>query len=95
MVPPAARGATLLELLVALLLIEAAGVIALHAALRLGVTHRGSREATVADLGRAEAVALRLADSTCRSSGPPWAGPVVLAPATGRPARTVLVRCGR
>jgi Tfp pilus assembly protein FimT len=89
------RGATLLELLVALLLLEIAGVLALQAALTLGRIHRRSHTAAATDFARATAVARGLADPTCRSSPVPWAAPVLLPAAAGRPAQLVLVRCGR
>lgn len=90
-----ARGATLAEMIVALLVLEVAGLLALSAALQIGrVRERLDRGAAV-DLARLDTLALHATDSSCRNAAAPRAESIALAAAIGRPLQVALVSCGR
>lgn len=89
------RGTTLIELIVALLLLEFAGLIAVTAALQVGRTRTRLQQGAAFDLARLDTVALIGADSSCRRAVVPTALQVVLPPGRGRPALDTRVGCGR
>lgn len=89
------RGATLIELIVALLLLEFAGLIAVTAALQVGRTRIRLAEGAAFDLARLDTLATIEADSVCRTTTAPTAVQVILPAGNGRPAFDARVRCGR
>lgn len=88
------RGTTLIELIVALLLLEFAGLIAVTAALQVGRTRTRLNQGAATDLGRLDTLAQVAADSACRHAAQPTAFLVMLPAAQGRPAFQARVRCG-
>lgn len=92
----AARGGTsLVELLVALVLLGIAGVWVLGAALAVTRLDRQARSRSRTDLGRRDTLAALTAAPDCRSGDTPRATAVVLPADSGRPALTTTIRCGR
>ncbi len=88
-------GTTLIELIVALLILEFAGLIAVTAALQVGRTRIHLQEGAAFDLARLDTVALVAADSACRDAAVPTAVHVVLPSGIGRPIVDARVRCGQ
>ncbi|MBK6494734.1 MAG: hypothetical protein IPO52_03230 [Gemmatimonadetes bacterium] len=89
------RGASLLELLVALLLLELVGLGALSAALTADRIGRRLGLASQTDAERWSRLRASAVDPGCDDSLPPRLGSVDWPAATDRPAATVLVRCGQ
>jgi len=89
------RGTSLIELIVALLLLEFAGLIAVTAALQVGRSRVRLQEGTAFDLARLDTLALVETDSACLSAPTPTVVRVVLPGGRGRPAFDTRARCGR
>lgn len=95
MYPTPTRGVTLVELIVALLVLELAGLIAVTAALQVGRTHGRLAQGVALDLARLDTLTARQTDSACRAAPAPAAVPLLLPAGRGRPALATSVRCGR
>ncbi len=89
------RGTSLLELLVALTLVELAAGAWLASALTTARLDRASRIRAATDLARHDSVAIRAAAPACRGAATPGSARVVLPASPGRPPLVVLLRCGR
>lgn len=89
------HGVSLVELLVALLLLELAGAAALTTALTTHRLNRTIATGTVTDIHRWTAVRAAEADSGCRNTSTPRAVSFPLAATASRPALAITLRCGR
>ncbi len=89
------RGASLLELLVALLLLELVGLGALSAALTADRIGRRLGLARQTDAERWSRYRASEVDPSCDDSLAPRLGTVSWPAVSGRPAATLSVRCGR
>lgn len=87
-------GVSLVELLVALLLLELAGAAALTTAFTTHRLNRSIAAGTTTDLERWSLVRAAEADSSCRNSPIPVARSFPLVATSSRPALTVTLRCG-
>jgi Tfp pilus assembly protein PilV len=94
MPPPTPRGASLIELLITVMLVELA-VLGLTAAV-LTASRAGRRldEGRRVDLARRETVARATADSGCRAAAAPTAVELLLPATPFRPSINVTLRCG-
>ncbi len=88
-------GTSLIELIVALLLLEFAGMIAVTAALQVGRTRIRLAEGAAFDLARLDSLAQVEVDSGCRAAAVPTAVHVILPSGHGRPALDAGVGCGQ
>lgn len=89
------RGATLLELLVALLLLELIGLSALSAALTADRIGRRLGLATQTDTERWARLRAAEVDAGCADTMPPRLGAVAWTAAPDRPAASIAIRCGQ
>jgi Tfp pilus assembly protein PilV len=94
MPPPTLRGASLIELLITLLLVETAAVGLTAAVLTASRAGRRLDEGRQVDLARREAVARAMADSGCRAAAAPAAIELLLPATPSRPPILVTLRCG-
>jgi hypothetical protein len=92
---PRCAGTTLTELLVALLLLELAGLGALAAALTADRIGRHVGLAARTDVERWTALRAAEVAPSCADSGAPRTGSVSWPGNAARPAVTVVIRCGR
>ncbi len=88
------QGISLVELLIALVLLEIAAVAALHSAIQLKRTSRALSARAATDHARMAAIRNAAADSSCRQFPVSSFRTVTLPAAEGRGELTVLVRCG-
>ena len=88
------RGISLVELLIALLLLELAATATLHGVLLVQRQRRATLAHIRTDHARLAAIRDASADPTCLQSPVTDYRTLVLPPAVGRDALTVLVRCG-
>lgn len=93
--PDTSRGTSLVELLVALVLLALATASWLTAFLAASRFDRLAAGRAAADLARRDSVLLSAARPGCRAAAVPGSAIVVLPAAPGRPARTASHRCGR
>lgn len=89
------RGESLLELLVALILLEVAGTAALATALTVERVNRGSTSGAATDRSRWELYRAMESASSCHDTLAARLLPLFLPPTANRPAFPVMVRCGR
>ena len=87
-------GISLVELLVALLLLELAATATLHGLLLVQRQRRATRARASTDHARLAAIRDAKADPTCLQFPVSSFNTLVLPPAEGRGELTVLVRCG-
>jgi Tfp pilus assembly protein PilX len=93
--PRARAGTSLIELLVALVLLDLLAIGTLHSVL---TTHRIARTVAAGaavDIARLGQVRAASSDPACRSAPSPTLRTLSLAGGPTRPANTVVVRCGR
>lgn len=88
------RGESLIELLVALVLLEIAGAAALAAALTAERLERRIDRGSADDVSRWEAYRARELEPSCRSAAEPDTGQEVFVATPERPALALVVRCG-
>lgn len=93
--PTPRRGASLVELIGALVVLELTGLLAMTAALAVGRGQRHADRVGRLDIARLDSVATAQAAPACRNSPTARAQPVTLPSGPGRPALTVSIRCGR
>ena len=91
---PTPRGASLLELLITVVLVEMAVLGLTAAVLAAGRAGRRLDQGRQVDLARRETVARATADSGCRAAAAPAAVELRLPATASRPAITVSLRCG-
>ncbi len=89
------RGESLVELIVALVLLELAGTFALAAALSIERVGRRAAAGAVQDRTRWESYRAAEVAPACAGATTPTAVPFQLPAGPGRPATTALLRCGR
>lgn len=87
-------GFTLVELLVAMLLVELVAVAALAALLTAHRLERHSRRAAATDLARQSTLRLLRQAPGCRAAAQPTVLPLVFPATAERPALAAAVRCG-
>lgn len=95
MLSPSRTGTSLIEMLVALLLLDLLAITTLHSVLQVRRIAQGVAAGSHADVARLEAVRLAAAAVSCRDAASPALVPLTLPGVTHRPAVTVLLRCGR
>ncbi len=89
------RGVSLVELLVALTLLEVAAGLGLAATLTAFRLDRIARLRALTDLARRDSVAAARATPSCRLAPVPLVVPLVLPAAPARPSLATAIRCGR
>jgi Tfp pilus assembly protein PilX len=93
--PRVRAGTSLIELLVALVLLDLLAITALHSVLTTQRIARTAAAGTATDLARLEAFRAAAADPTCRAASSATLRTLSFGAAPTRPAVTVVVRCGR
>lgn len=89
------RGITLVELLVALFLVELAALVALATFVASHRLDRLARDRSAFDLARLDTLRARTAAVDCLAAPRPEARPVTLVGGANRPPLLAAVRCGR
>lgn len=92
---PYTAGTSLLEVIVALVLLEFLAVATLHSVLHTQRLARTIAATGAVDIARLESVRVAAAHPGCRDAAVPTLVPLALDAAPRRPAITVLLRCGR
>lgn len=88
------RGESLVELLVALLILEVAGILALTGALTLERLGRHARDGGSTDRARWEGYRAAEVAPACTGAGAPTAVALTLPATAERPVLATIVRCG-
>lgn len=88
-------GLALVEVLVALGVLELVAVALLAALLAVQRLDGAARIRSATDLGRRDTVALEAASPACRTAPAATTVPLLLPSAPGRPALPITIRCGR
>jgi hypothetical protein len=89
------RGESLVELVVALVVLEIAGVASLAAALAAERLGRHAVAGSIVDAARWHDYRVREADTACVAAGTPDSVPLVFPDTPERPALVTVLRCGR
>lgn len=92
---PCRSGFSLVELLVAVVMLELAAMAVVAALVTTHRLDRATRSRAATDLARRDTAAARAAAADCRAAPSAEARPLALAAAPGRPALQVTIRCGR
>lgn len=88
-------GMALVEVLVALAVLELVAIALLAALLAVQRLDRAARIRAATDLGRRDTIALEAASPACRTAPAATTVPLLLPAAPGRPALAATIRCGR
>lgn len=89
------RGESLIELIVALVILEVVGAASLAAALAVERLGRHAEHGGAVDAARWHDYRARETDTACVSAATPDSVPLTFAPTADRPAFETLLRCGR